>query len=1363
MRSKVFVLAVLFILGVAGSTAALAQNYNLTVAVLVNSSNTTGYNTSTSTPGEYQRYAERYFENFQIPYQVFDVSTALPPSDLNNRQLIIAAHRGLSLSSTWQNAIVSAVQGGTGFVNLDSDSAIGNNPHIRTIFGATGSALGSASTSITIPAALAPGGATPHYIAGLQWKSPLEFSGDFVYSFHVDQNGNQQTATATVLQNAVGTVIAKLGTDPLVLATTFGAGRAVNFGTLDYLQADRFGFLMGVDDIFWRSLVWAARKPFALRGYPRFWALRMDHNVDTGWPTRVKEMYDPTLTGNVASDGTGGPWKVSGSVYLNFLPPGDPGRASIIQDVKAGKIQLSPHGFESVTFGDLFWGGTNSPPSALTDSQWLSNVSAIQQWVQGNGGNDTIPTMSKWVLGHFYDISNNTGWDFWNTFGFRYLGTTDLPGFTYTTDTTQAGYFTERLKVHPYWIYQLPPKPANEFASDESFPFFFADDITVGSRAGLPAQKMFLIGSRAIDHGLAGIDPDIGWCNGTGDGAGFSEGKYEWYTWRLFTSMVPVEIFTHDDAYSNCQDATRKQIIQTVSSWLNQQKARQVFMQDMAQYVYARTKSTLTQASFNGTNITYTFTGKAADADGNLVPTQVLVFSGDNEGVWQNVPGFTSGLTTSLAAPPAPPTVVAVNPNGGPLAGGTTVSISGSSFTSGSTVTIGGAAATNVVVVNSSTISAVVPAGAQGSVDVTVTTPNGSGTLKGGYTYLAPPTITRISPTSGPSSGGNIINIHGTSLTADTQVTIGGLAATGVTLIDSTRLAATVPANSIGTVAGVTVTNSLGTATLANAYTYLDPTTILLQDSFNGDSTATWTASPLGLASNWTRVNGAFDYNGGGATQQYSGASNWNNYTFEAKVRLFSLQNFPGGIRGRINSSTGVAYAVWLYPGTNAIKLFRTAGWNIDTSGLVTLASASLTYDATNFHTIRLTFQGTSIQVFWDGTLVLSATDGSNLSGVVGFDVSNQHIQFEDALVTGTISTGPIVTSLTLTPSTIALNSAGATQQLTLTANMSDGTSQNVTSNSGTTYSSNNTGAATVNSTGLVTAVANGSATITAAYSGLTATSAATVNISAPSVTRISPIHGSTAGGDQMDIYGSTLSVNSTVTIQGHNAPVLSALSDGSRITVTVPAGTAGSADVSVSNPATAATTLTGAYSYVSPSSILFQDSFNTASLSNWTISPLGLLSNWTAAQDVADYNGGGHTQLFAGSSSWTDYTVEGRFNLFSTSNYPGGLRGRVNTGSGAGYEAWILPGSRTIVLYRTTGWSIDTPGLTSLGSAAVTNMDPNVFHSLKLSFSGTTISVIYDGATIIQATDATLTSGAVALDVSNQHIQFDDVFVSQP
>jgi hypothetical protein len=652
--------AILLLLWTVGSIVGSAQSFDLTMVVLVNSSNAAGFNTDPANPGQYQRCAERYFENFQIPYQVFDVSTATPPADLGNHQLIIAAHPGLSLSAAWQTAIVSAVNGGTGFVNLDSDSAIGTASHIQTIFGATGSILGTASSSITVPFALSSGGATPHYIAAMQMKT-LEPAGDFIYNFHADQNGNLKTAAATVLQGATGNVIASLGTDPLILATSFNAGRAVHFGTLDYLQADRFGFLMGVDDLFWRSLVWAARKPFVLRGYPRFWALRMDYNVDSNWISRIRTMYDPALTGSVAPDGTGGPWKVSGSVNLDFLPPGDSGRDQAIADMQAGKLQVSPHGFNKSGFGDLFWAGATNPGRGLTDAEWQTNMAALQQFQQGNGGGDTIPFFSKWWLGHFYNLSNNLGFDLANTFGVRYIGTTIKPGFPYTIDPAQTGYQEERLHAHPYWVYQLPPKPATVFPSDESYSFFFADDVTIGSRAGLADQKFFLVGSRALDMNFAGI-PSLNWCTSQGDGVGFAVARFEWYSWRLFSSMAPAEVYNQDDAFQQCALSpppantsfhnASEQIIHNVSTWLNGNGARHVFMQDMAQYIYARTKSTLTRASFDGTNFSYTLTGSAVDPDNNLVPTEVLIFEGDTEGRRQTLPGFRNGLVVTITNPP---------------------------------------------------------------------------------------------------------------------------------------------------------------------------------------------------------------------------------------------------------------------------------------------------------------------------------------------------------------------------------------------------------------------------------------------------------------------------------------------------------------------------------------------------------------------------------------------------------------------------------------------------------------------------------------------------------------------------------------
>src|SRR5262245_25828251 len=50
----------------------------LTVAVLVNSANPAGYSTSSTTPGEFQRYPERYLEHLQVPYEIFDVALQGP-------------------------------------------------------------------------------------------------------------------------------------------------------------------------------------------------------------------------------------------------------------------------------------------------------------------------------------------------------------------------------------------------------------------------------------------------------------------------------------------------------------------------------------------------------------------------------------------------------------------------------------------------------------------------------------------------------------------------------------------------------------------------------------------------------------------------------------------------------------------------------------------------------------------------------------------------------------------------------------------------------------------------------------------------------------------------------------------------------------------------------------------------------------------------------------------------------------------------------------------------------------------------------------------------------------------------------------
>ena len=83
-----------------------------------------------------------------------------------------------------------------------------------------------------------------------------------------------------------------------------------------------------------------------------------------------------------------------------------------------------------------------------------------------------------------------------------------------------------------------------------------------------------------------------------------------------------------------------------------------------------------------------------------------------------------------------------MSPNSGSTLGGTAVTITGTNFATGATVTFGGAAATNVVVVNSTTITAITPVGSAGAVTVTVTVSGQSGSLASGFTYVVTAGIT---------------------------------------------------------------------------------------------------------------------------------------------------------------------------------------------------------------------------------------------------------------------------------------------------------------------------------------------------------------------------------------------------------------------------------------------------------------------------------------------------------------------------------------------------------------------------------------------------------------------------------------------
>jgi hypothetical protein len=120
--------------------------------------------------------------------------------------------------------------------------------------------------------------------------------------------------------------------------------------------------------------------------------------------------------------------------------------------------------------------------------------------------------------------------------------------------------------------------------------------------------------------------------------------------------------------------------------------------------------------------------------------------------------------------------VTAVSPPSGPSSGCTSVKLSGWGFSTATGVNFGSVPAMTFNVVSDSEILAIAPPGS-GTVDVTVAsaTSSSSPTPSDEYTYdpAPPPSVGSLSPSSGPSTGGQQVVITGKNFTQVTSVMFG--------------------------------------------------------------------------------------------------------------------------------------------------------------------------------------------------------------------------------------------------------------------------------------------------------------------------------------------------------------------------------------------------------------------------------------------------------------------------------------------------------------------------------------------------------------------------------------------------------------
>ncbi len=567
-----------------------------------------------------------------------------------------------------------------------------------------------------------------------------------------------------------------------------------------------------------------------------------------------------------------------------------------------------------------------------------------------------------------------------------------------------------------------------------------------------------------------------------------------------------------------------------------------------------------------GTAITITgtnFTG-ASVTIGGVAPTSVVVVSptqitavtptgpASSINVAANLVVTTLGGTvtkTSAFTYAAAPTLTSVTPSAGPLAAGKTITLTGTNFLAGATVKVGGVAATSVVVVSSTSITAVTPAGAAGAKDVAVTTVGGTATKTAAFTYVALPTITTVTPISGPVAGGTTITITGTNLTGATSVKVGGVAATILTNT-ATVITATTPAGTAGA-QSVAVTTVGGTATKASAFTYVALPTIASVSPTSGPLTAGTAITIAG-----TNLTGATVTVGGVAATSVVATAT----SITAKT--------PAGTAGAKDVVVTTAGGVVTKASAFTYVALPTIASVSPTSGPLT-AGTSITIAGTNFVVGATTVKvggvaATSVvatassitAVTPAGTAGTKDVVVTTAGGVATKTAAFTYVALPTITTVAPIS-GPVAGGTTITIT--GTNLIGATVKIGgVAATSVVATATSITAK---------TPAGTAGAQSVAVTTIGGTATKASAFT----------YVALPTIASVSPTSGPLTAGTSITIAGTNLT-GSTVTVGGVAAT--SVVATATSITAKTPAGTAGAKDVVVTTAGGVATK-TAAFTYV--------------------------------------------------------------------------------------------------------------------------------------------------------------------------------------
>ncbi len=499
-------------------------------------------NSSSLYYSEFTKYIKPYLDNFGVPYDLWDNSQQGQIPDFKGYALLVFGHNRVYETGYPFTKLDSAVYNGSGLLSFDNHLFEFNNQFSSLISGQS------------IQANVIRINNTTHYITSLH--NPDTYSPN---NNVINLLSNWSIRQTNTLKNA--NVLAQISSGsvniPLLEIANYGQGRIVKWAGYNWMFESVLGPVYGMDDLLWKGMVWAARKPFALVGMPPIITMRVD-DVDGYGYTDLSQLEWARICISYGFK----PWI---GTFNNNLSP------LVVSKLKSfidsGNATAGPHAFTS---GDLIYFYNYG----VSSYNVVNNCYLAKKFYD-----DNKLKISSFLACHYYELSSVAA-PVLAEMGIKFLGMVYPPDYSYYQ-------FPNSIAAGPYRL------NGRTRIHSEVRPLYYGDYITVG---GVNFFNCF-----------TEIRDDAGYDWTPNNNVSETIGKGVRQLRRALNSMVLPTLFGHEYHFDVINSVNWTSIMSGISSSIAEYKPTFLTMDDAVKYVRAKTNLLITNVVSNSSNVEITY------------------------------------------------------------------------------------------------------------------------------------------------------------------------------------------------------------------------------------------------------------------------------------------------------------------------------------------------------------------------------------------------------------------------------------------------------------------------------------------------------------------------------------------------------------------------------------------------------------------------------------------------------------------------------------------------------------------------------------------------------------------------------------